>query len=42
MDATGTAERAAALHRDAVIIDGHSDILMAIADRKMRLRDRVA
>ena len=33
--------RAAALHRDAIIIDGHSDILMAIADRKMRLGERV-
>ena len=32
---------AAALHRDAIVIDGHSDILMAIADRKMRLGDRV-
>ncbi|HEU5434111.1 MAG TPA: dipeptidase [Thermomicrobiales bacterium] len=39
--ATDLTERAAALHRDAIIVDGHSDILMAIADRKMRLRDRV-
>ncbi|MFN8593737.1 MAG: membrane dipeptidase [Thermomicrobiales bacterium] len=29
------------LHREAIIIDGHSDILMAIADGKMRLGDRV-
>jgi membrane dipeptidase len=35
-------DRAATLHRDAIIIDGHCDILMAIADRKMRLADRVA
>lgn len=33
--------RAAELHRDAIIIDGHSDVLMAIADGKMRLGDRV-
>jgi membrane dipeptidase len=33
--------RAAALHHDAVVIDGHSDILMAIADGKMRFGDRV-
>lgn len=33
-------ERAAALHGDAIIIDGHSDILMAIADGKMRLGER--
>ncbi|HET7092111.1 MAG TPA: hypothetical protein VFI22_01505, partial [Thermomicrobiales bacterium] len=41
MGTTAQAERAAALHRDAIIIDGHSDILMAVADRKMRLRDRI-
>lgn len=29
------------LHREAIIIDGHSDILMKVADGKMRLRDRV-
>jgi membrane dipeptidase len=34
-------DRAAALHREAIIIDGHCDILMAIADRKMRLAERV-
>ena len=28
-------------HRRATIIDGHSDILKAVADGKMRLRDRV-
>ncbi len=33
---------AEAIHREAIIIDGHSDILKAIADGKMRLRDRVA
>jgi membrane dipeptidase len=34
-------DRAAALHRDAIIIDGHSDVLMAVADGKMRLGERV-
>lgn len=33
-------EQATALHQDAIIIDGHSDILMAIADGKMRLGER--
>jgi membrane dipeptidase len=41
MDRSEAASHAAALHRDAIVIDGHSDILMAIADRKMRLGDRV-
>jgi membrane dipeptidase len=40
--ASSPAERAAALHRDAIVIDGHSDILMAIADGKMRLGERFA
>lgn len=34
-------DRIAKLHREAIIIDGHSDILMAIADGKMRLGERV-
>jgi membrane dipeptidase len=40
---TATTERTHVqnLHRDAIIIDGHSDILMAIADGKMRLGERV-
>jgi membrane dipeptidase len=40
---TGTREviDVQALHRDAIIIDGHSDILMAIADGKMRFGERV-
>jgi len=29
------------LHRQAIVIDGHSDILSALADNRMRLRDRV-
>src|SRR5260370_15517030 len=33
--------RAARLHRQAIIIDGHSDILNPLADGRMRLRDRV-
>ena len=40
---TGTSEGVdvQALHREAIIIDGHSDILMPIADGKMRFGDRV-
>jgi len=30
------------LHRRAIVIDGHSDILSALADGRMRLKDRVA
>jgi membrane dipeptidase len=41
MSVSMDAARAAALHREAIIIDGHSDVLMAVADRKMRLGDRV-
>ena len=29
------------LHHQAIVIDGHSDILSALADHRMRLRDRV-
>jgi membrane dipeptidase len=29
------------LHQQAIVIDGHSDILSALADNRMRLRDRV-
>lgn len=32
--------RAAELHKQAIIIDGHSDILMAVAAQRMRLGDR--
>jgi membrane dipeptidase len=39
--AESAAERAARLHREAIVIDGHSDVLMAIADGKMRLGDRI-
>jgi membrane dipeptidase len=41
MSPSDDSARAAALHRDAIIVDGHSDVLMAIADRKMRLGERV-
>jgi membrane dipeptidase len=41
MTTTAMSEATAALHRDAIIIDGHTDILMAIADGKMRLGERV-
>jgi membrane dipeptidase len=34
-------DRARELHRRAVVIDGHSDILSTLADGRMRLRDRV-
>lgn len=37
---TGNADRAQALHRDAVVIDAHSDILMAVADGRLRLGER--
>jgi membrane dipeptidase len=33
--------RAMELHRQAIVIDGHSDILIPVADGKMRLADRV-
>jgi membrane dipeptidase len=39
---TASADRAAALHRDAIVVDGHTDILMPIADGKMRLGQRFA
>lgn len=40
MTASSPAEHAASLHRKAIVIDGHTDILMAIADGKMRLGER--
>jgi membrane dipeptidase len=36
-----TDDRAAQLHRESIVIDIHNDILMPIADNKMRLGDRV-
>ncbi len=41
MPDAATIDRARALHARAIIIDGHSDILMAVADHKMRLGTRV-
>jgi membrane dipeptidase len=41
MSVSEVSTRLAALHREAIIIDGHSDVLMAVTDRKMRLGDRV-
>jgi len=41
MTTSANAKRAAELHRGAVVIDCHSDILMPITDGKMRLADRV-
>lgn len=41
MPDAATLDRARALHEQAIIIDGHCDILMAIADNKMRLGTRV-
>jgi membrane dipeptidase len=35
------AAHAAALHREAIVIDGHCDVLMVVADEKMRLGQRV-
>ena len=36
-----TEDQAAAIHREAIVIDIHNDILMPIADEKMRLGQRV-
>ena len=33
-------DRAAELHARAIVIDGHTDILMAVADQKLRLGER--
>jgi membrane dipeptidase len=41
MEELSAIERAQALHRDAIVIDGHSDVLMVIADGKMRLGERI-
>ncbi len=41
MDESKLPDRAKALHHQAFVIDGHSDILSALADGRMRLRDRV-
>jgi membrane dipeptidase len=35
------AEHSKTVHAEAIVIDGHCDILMPVADRKMRLSDRV-
>jgi membrane dipeptidase len=40
MTQSALASHAARLHREAIVIDGHSDILMPIADGKLRLADR--
>ena len=37
----GTSERAAALHRESIVIDGHCDILIPVSDGKMKLDQRV-
>ena len=36
-----TEARAQQIHQQAIVIDGHSDILSALADRRMHLKDRV-
>ena len=33
--------KAAALHRESIVIDGHCDILIAVSDGKMTLDQRV-
>lgn len=38
---TAISERAAALHRRAIVIDGHSDILIPVTEGKMSLSERV-
>lgn len=37
----GAADRAADLHRRAIVVDGHSDILIPVTEGKMSLGDRV-
>ena len=39
---SGDSGRAAELHRRAIVVDGHSDILIPVTDGKMDLGDRVA
>lgn len=41
MSRKDSARHAAELHRQAIVVDGHSDILIPIADGKMRLGDRI-
>jgi hypothetical protein len=41
-DSISASTRAAELHKEAIVIDGHSDVLMAIAAQRMRLGDRFA
>jgi membrane dipeptidase len=41
MSMSAVEKRAAELHRQAIVIDAHSDILIPIADGKMRLNERV-
>jgi membrane dipeptidase len=41
MTSTKARKRAEELHRRAIVIDGHSDILMPVTDGKMRLSERV-
>jgi len=36
-----SADRARALHEQAIVVDGHSDILIAVTEGKMDLADRV-
>ncbi len=41
MDKSKQYTHAAAMHQRAIVVDGHSDILSALADGRMRLRDQV-
>jgi len=41
MDALSETERAAGLHESAIVIDGHCDILIPVAEGKMTLGERV-
>ncbi|RLE25342.1 MAG: hypothetical protein DRJ65_08005, partial [Acidobacteria bacterium] len=41
MSISTTEAHAAELHRQAIVIDGHSDILVPVTDNKMKLADRV-
>jgi membrane dipeptidase len=40
-DQSELTQLAEAIHAESIVIDGHCDILMPVADGKMRLRDRV-
>ena len=40
MDSNQISAHARSLHQESIVVDAHSDILMAVADRRVRLRER--